>query len=109
MRQATFRLIPCGILDVKACLQLVFGDSALQVLGTPGHTGGCVTYYSPQDGGLAFTGDALMIQGCGRTDFQEGDARSHLAYHCIVNWLQVQLALHLAPCLHCACCNNSWG
>lgn len=23
--------------------------------------------------GLAFTGDALLIRGCGRTDFQEGD------------------------------------
>lgn len=24
--------------------------------------------------GLVFTGDALLIRGCGRTDFQEGDA-----------------------------------
>ena len=24
--------------------------------------------------GVAFTGDALLIRGCGRTDFQEGDA-----------------------------------
>ena len=26
--------------------------------------------------GMAFTGDALLIRGCGRTDFQEGDART---------------------------------
>ena len=58
-----------------AVLQLNFGDSHLDVLATPGHTGGCVTYYSPKNEGAAFTGDALLIQGCGRTDFQEGNAR----------------------------------
>jgi glyoxylase-like metal-dependent hydrolase (beta-lactamase superfamily II) len=26
--------------------------------------------------GMAFTGDALLIRGCGRTDFQEGDAKT---------------------------------
>ncbi|DBA66576.1 TPA: Ethylmalonic encephalopathy 1, variant 2 [Trebouxia sp. C0005] len=55
--------------------QLIFGESSLDVLATPGHTSGCVTYYSPQGNGVAFTGDALLIQGCGRTDFQEGNAR----------------------------------
>lgn len=25
--------------------------------------------------GIAFTGDTLLIRGCGRTDFQEGDSR----------------------------------
>ena len=46
-----------------------------QVRPTPGHTKGCVTYVtgegpeqpSPR---MAFTGDALLIRGCGRTDFQ---------------------------------------
>jgi glyoxylase-like metal-dependent hydrolase (beta-lactamase superfamily II)/rhodanese-related sulfurtransferase len=48
-----------------------FGKRALEVRATPGHTGGCVTYVL--DGhGMAFTGDALLIRGCGRTDFQEG-------------------------------------
>jgi glyoxylase-like metal-dependent hydrolase (beta-lactamase superfamily II) len=28
---------------------------------------------------MAFTGDALFIRGCGRTDFQEGDARTLFA------------------------------
>lgn len=32
---------------------------------------GCVTYVS-HDHRMAFTGDALLIRGCGRTDFQEG-------------------------------------
>ncbi|GLH13091.1 Beta lactamase domain [Gryllus bimaculatus] len=35
----------------------------------------CVTYVSHEQG-LAFTGDAVLIRGCGRTDFQEGDART---------------------------------
>ena len=48
-----------------------FGKRALEVRATPGHTGGCVTYVL--DGqGMAFTGDALLIRGCGRTDFQAG-------------------------------------
>ena len=66
----------CGLsLMSPLLMQLIFGESSLEVLATPGHTSGCVTYYSPQDDGVAFTGDALLIQGCGRTDFQEGNAR----------------------------------
>jgi sulfur dioxygenase len=49
-----------------------FGNHQLEVRGTPGHTSGCVTYVSHEQG-CAFTGDAVMIRGCGRTDFQEGD------------------------------------
>jgi len=50
------------------------GDSiTLKVLSTPGHTSGCVSYYFA-DGQAVFTGDALLIRGCGRTDFQEGDS-----------------------------------
>lgn len=51
-----------------------FGSAALEVRETPGHTNGCVTYVT-EDHRLAFTGDALLIRGCGRTDFQQGDAR----------------------------------
>lgn len=49
-----------------------FGAFSLQVRATPGHTDGCVTYVLP--GAAAFTGDALLIRGCGRTDFQQGNA-----------------------------------
>jgi len=45
----------------------------IKVLSTPGHTNGCVTYVD-EDNEMAFTGDALLIRGCGRTDFQEGNA-----------------------------------
>lgn len=56
-----------------------FGDLFLEVRATPGHTSGCVTYVTgdgpdqPQPR-MAFTGDALLIRGCGRTDFQGGSS-----------------------------------
>jgi sulfur dioxygenase len=48
-----------------------FGARHLQVRATPGHTNGCLTYVL-DDESMAFTGDALLIRGCGRTDFQQG-------------------------------------
>ncbi|MBN3856899.1 MULTISPECIES: MBL fold metallo-hydrolase [unclassified Paraburkholderia] len=48
-----------------------FGQRYLEVRATPGHTSGCLTYVL-DDGSMAFTGDSLLIRGCGRTDFQEG-------------------------------------
>ncbi|MEQ9499354.1 MAG: MBL fold metallo-hydrolase [Deltaproteobacteria bacterium] len=50
-----------------------FGAQRLEIRATPGHTSGCVTFVTP-DRTMAFTGDALMVRGTGRTDFQEGDA-----------------------------------
>nr|XP_023968462.1 persulfide dioxygenase ETHE1, mitochondrial-like isoform X2 [Chrysemys picta bellii] len=44
---------------------------ALEARSTPGHTDGCLTYVL-RDRTMAFTGDALLIRGCGRTDFQQG-------------------------------------
>ena len=40
-------------------------------LHTPGHTDGHFAYLLAD---RVFTGDALLIEGCGRTDFQNGDA-----------------------------------
>ena len=53
--------------------ELVFGRYSLEVMSTPGHTSGCVTYVS-DDQTRAFTGDCLLVRGTGRTDFQGGDA-----------------------------------
>jgi len=59
--------------------KVYFGDLFLEVRATPGHTAGCLTYVTG-DGPdqpnprIAFTGDALLIRGCGRTDFQGGSA-----------------------------------
>ncbi len=52
-----------------------FGLQALEVRATPGHTAGCVSYVAANHP-YAFTGDTLLIRGCGRTDFQQGDART---------------------------------
>ncbi|XP_072325048.1 persulfide dioxygenase ETHE1, mitochondrial isoform X1 [Scyliorhinus torazame] len=48
-----------------------FGEFYLEARSTPGHTDGCLTYVL-NDRSMAFTGDALLIRGCGRTDFQQG-------------------------------------
>ncbi|XP_066064423.1 persulfide dioxygenase ETHE1, mitochondrial isoform X2 [Chamaea fasciata] len=61
--------------------ELRFGAFALRVVPTPGHTPGCVTFVLDDDS-MAFTGDALLIRGCGRTDFQQGCARTlHRSVH----------------------------
>jgi glyoxylase-like metal-dependent hydrolase (beta-lactamase superfamily II)/rhodanese-related sulfurtransferase len=49
-----------------------FGAQALEVRATPGHTAGCLSYVTA-DHGMVFTGDALLVRGAGRTDFQNGD------------------------------------
>jgi glyoxylase-like metal-dependent hydrolase (beta-lactamase superfamily II)/rhodanese-related sulfurtransferase len=51
-----------------------FGDHYLEVLETPGHTDGCVCFML-DDKSMVFTGDTLLIRGCGRTDFQQGSAQ----------------------------------
>ena len=50
---------------------LPLGRGALYVMATPGHTPGSVSYRWDEN---VFTGDALLIEGCGRTDFQDGDS-----------------------------------
>jgi glyoxylase-like metal-dependent hydrolase (beta-lactamase superfamily II)/rhodanese-related sulfurtransferase len=50
-----------------------FGRRHLEVRGTPGHTNGCLSFVL-DDQSRVFTGDCLLIRGCGRTDFQQGDA-----------------------------------
>ncbi len=52
-----------------------FGARHLEVRTTPGHTDGCLTYVL-DDRSRAFTGDALLVRGCGRCDFQQGDAHA---------------------------------
>ena len=53
---------------------LKLGELEILALHTPGHTDGCVTYVCAK-ANMAFTGDALLIRGCGRTDFQQGSAK----------------------------------
>ncbi|MEQ2180833.1 Ethylmalonic encephalopathy 1 [Goodea atripinnis] len=51
--------------------KIAFGKHYLTVRETPGHTDGCLTFVSA-DESMIFTGDCLLIRGCGRTDFQQG-------------------------------------
>lgn len=51
-----------------------FGESEeIRVLHTPGHTAGSTSYLWRAN---LFTGDTLLINGCGRTDFQSGSAET---------------------------------
>ena len=50
---------------------LRLGGEQIRVIHTPGHTAGSASYLWREN---LFTGDSLLIMGCGRTDFQGGDA-----------------------------------
>ena len=63
--------LPCADVGVVEGTPLRIGSIDLQPLHTPGHTDGHFSYVL---GDRVFTGDALLIDGCGRTDFQNGDA-----------------------------------
>ena len=67
-------------LPLSAGDRVPFGARTLEVRATPGHTDGCLTFVL-DDESLAFTGDALLVRGCGRCDFQQGDA--HTLYRSI--------------------------
>lgn len=58
---------------------ILFGREEILVIATPGHTTGSVSYLWRD---RVFTGDALLIGGCGRTDFQGGSAAA--LYHSIM-------------------------
>jgi len=60
----------CADLLVTDGVPLQLGSLEIRVLHTPGHTAGCVSYLMRD---RVFTGDCLLIGGCGRTDFQQGD------------------------------------
>ena len=63
--------LPCVDVGIEEGTPLTVGSLSLQGLHTPGHTDG---HYAYLLGDRVFTGDALLIDGCGRTDFQNGDA-----------------------------------
>jgi rhodanese-related sulfurtransferase len=60
--------------------RIQFGRRHLEARATPGHTNGCMTFVL-DDRSMAFTGDALLIRGAGRTDFQDGSA--HRLFHSV--------------------------
>lgn len=65
--------LPCTDLRLEEGQPLHVGSIELMPIHTPGHTDGHFAYLM---GDRVFTGDALLIDGCGRTDFQNGDAKA---------------------------------
>jgi glyoxylase-like metal-dependent hydrolase (beta-lactamase superfamily II) len=63
--------LDCADLAVEEGRPLEIGGVRLDPIYTPGHTD---DHYAYAAAGRVFTGDALLIDGCGRTDFQNGDA-----------------------------------
>jgi glyoxylase-like metal-dependent hydrolase (beta-lactamase superfamily II)/rhodanese-related sulfurtransferase len=55
--------------------RVAFGSRFVEVRSTPGHTDGCISFVL-DDQSMAFTGDALLVRGCGRCDFQQGNAHT---------------------------------
>ena len=73
--------------------RIEFGKRYLEVRATPGHTAACVTCVL-DDESRAFTGDALLIRGAGRTDFQQGDpGMLYRSVHCQIFTLPVSCLL----------------
>ena len=78
LRERTGCTVVAGV-GGAACanVQALHGDAVhvgplvFQVLATPGHTDDSVSYLL---GDRVFTGDALLVRGNGRTDFQNGSA-----------------------------------
>jgi len=63
--------LACADLLLDDGQELFLGDKKIKAIMTPGHTDSCMSYLFE---GRLFTGDALLIRGCGRTDFQQGSS-----------------------------------
>jgi len=61
---------PCADIAVTDGTDIAVGELQVRVIATPGHTDDSVSYAVA---GRVFTGDALLVRGTGRTDFQNGD------------------------------------
>lgn len=63
--------VDCADLYLQEGDELLLGDKKIKVLETPGHTNSCLSFLFED---MIFTGDALLIRGTGRTDFQQGSS-----------------------------------
>lgn len=67
--------VDCVDFTITEGSPIAIGDVVVRPLFTPGHTDDHHCYVvESHDAARVFTGDALLIEGCGRTDFQNGDA-----------------------------------
>ncbi len=67
---------PCADVPVDDGDVVKVGTIEVRVVTTPGHTSDCISFLVGERGVFdrVLTGDALFVRGCGRTDFQNGDA-----------------------------------
>ncbi|ALG68607.1 MBL fold metallo-hydrolase [Beggiatoa leptomitoformis] len=67
--------LPCADIGIEEGTPLCVGEVQIHPLYTPGHTSSHHAYYVDTGTHLMlFSGDALLIDACGRTDFQAGNA-----------------------------------
>ena len=65
-----FEEMPAPERFIDANTIIHFGTHSFQVLETPGHSHGSLTFYCKEEN-MAFTGDTLFRMSIGRTDFPE--------------------------------------
>ena len=70
--------VECVDVHLEDGQTLGFGSLTIKAIATPGHTDACMSFVIND---MVFTGDALLIRGTGRTDFQQGS--SEKLYHSI--------------------------
>lgn len=63
--------VDCADIALRDGDELLLGKQKIKVLETPGHTNTCLSFVFRDK---VFTGDALLIRGTGRTDFQQGSS-----------------------------------
>lgn len=64
--------MPPAEIDLDTTPEIRFGNTALRVIHTPGHTPGHVAFFEAESKAL-FTGDTLFRESIGRTDLPGGD------------------------------------
>lgn len=77
-----FDRLPCADIGVDEGLPFVIAGISIEPIHAPAHTDGHFAYLL---GDRVYTGDALLIEGCGRTDFLNGDAEA--LYHSVTGKL----------------------
>src|SRR3546814_17921645 len=69
--------LTCADIGISEEDPVSVGTLVLRPFFTPGHTDTHHSYFLEQAGqARVFTGDALLIDGCGRTDFQNGNSET---------------------------------
>lgn len=63
--------VDCVDIPLTDGQELFLGDKKIKAIATPGHTNSCMSFVFDEK---VFTGDVLLIRGCGRTDFQQGSS-----------------------------------